>query len=146
VPPLPAAKPTPAVPQPKPAAEKPLLPVGASKPTVSVPQPKPAAEKPVPPPVPRPVPPLPAAKPTVSVPQPKLVAPVGMSAVELKRRIESVCGRAAREVEVVAQGGKDLQIHLKAANEAAAEQVWNRIKDMPELAPYKVDLRVTIQP
>lgn len=139
--PEPVVKPLPA-PLPLPASPRPerLPPVSTAlnmaAPGKSVPAPLPTVSEPV-----RlmPTPASPPAKPTTAS---TVVSPSS----RIKERIETLCGQAARQVQVISRGGKHLQIELAVASEAEAQRLSKVILDMPELAPYEVDLRVELRP
>jgi hypothetical protein len=65
---------------------------------------------------------------------------------QIKQRIVAVCGSTARSVSVAPRGGKHLQISVTVQTEAEAQRLSEKILDMPELAPFEVDLHVELRP
>ena len=66
--------------------------------------------------------------------------------VRLKQRIETVCGKAARDVEVLPSAGKDLTVRLKTRTTADGQRVSNLVLRLPELTTYRVTLDVQVVP
>jgi hypothetical protein len=64
--------------------------------------------------------------------------------VRLKKRIEVVCGKAARDVQVLAPSPATLLVRVKAVNRAEGQRLPDQIFLLPELEPYQVDLEVKI--
>lgn len=62
----------------------------------------------------------------------------------LAQRIETVCGGAARNVEVHLCSANSLYIRVHAPNAAVGQQLGARILKMPELKPYQVSLEVKL--
>jgi hypothetical protein len=67
-------------------------------------------------------------------------------AARLKRRVEVVCGGAAKGVEVHVRSATSLLICLKAPSTAVGEQLAGKVLSLPELGPYQVDLEVKTTP
>ena len=108
----------------------------------------------------RPVPPPPAAAHTVPPPQPAAHpattfvvdrtsvaagAPVtAASAAKIKQQVERVCGRLAKQVEILTTD-KGLTVHVKCADAAAAQKITDRVlTDVPEMADTKVKFEVEV--
>src|SRR5262249_22955311 len=87
-----------------------------------------------PPPVPRaaPNPPPPA---TPSQPPARARAPTLAS---LKANIERVCAGRGRDLDVQVRGPGSLLVKVKVRQAADAEDLANRISQLPELGPYQV--------
>ncbi len=83
-----------------------------------------------------PAPPLAPAAPVPSGPT------AAISCELLRQRVLSVCGMAARDVRVVAEGGDRLTVHITLMDSAAGERLSRQILAMPELGPFRVFLQV----
>jgi hypothetical protein len=64
----------------------------------------------------------------------------------LRRRIEGVCGRSARSVEVVAVSDREVEIRLRVASLEDGGRLSSQIVNLPELAKYRVDFQVRVGP
>jgi hypothetical protein len=62
----------------------------------------------------------------------------------LREQVERACGVGARDVRVLRRSASDLLVQFKVRNEAEAEQLAERVLSMPELAPYHLDLDVSV--
>jgi len=80
-----------------------------------------------------------------AAPQPTSV-PSALVRHQLKQRVEAVCGKAASDVEVNVQPNKRLVVQMKARTKDEGEQLGLRIMALPELAPYQVDLAISVKP
>ena len=63
---------------------------------------------------------------------------------KLKRRIESVAGRAAREVEVVRRADNGLEIRFKVATVEEGEKVSAKLVGLSELEPYQISFQMQL--
>ncbi len=79
----------------------------------------------------------PAAAPKTPALTPQVLA-------QLKQRVETVCGSRGSKVEVVARGGNSLLLRFAVRNEADGQALGRQIMNLPELAPYQVDLKVEV--
>jgi hypothetical protein len=69
------------------------------------------------------------------------------SPAHLKKRIESVCGKTVRGVEVVPQGPGSVLVRLKARTAEEAKRASEKVLAMPEVAPpFQVQLQTTVEP
>jgi hypothetical protein len=77
-------------------------------------------------------------------------APKVASATPLQQRVtqrvEAVCAGRGRDVRVVIRPDSTWEISLKAASAQDARELWTKIQDLPELAPFKVSLKVQVEP
>lgn len=64
------------------------------------------------------------------------------SPLKLKRRLERVCGMAAREIHVMGDSASGLRIRIKARNEEEGQRLFDQVMQLPELAPYQVKLQI----
>jgi hypothetical protein len=64
----------------------------------------------------------------------------------LKRRIESVCGRAVRDVEVVPQSGSSVRVRFTLRNRGKGDEVCARIMAMPEFEAYHISFEMQADP
>jgi hypothetical protein len=62
----------------------------------------------------------------------------------LRSRIEQACAGKGHDLEVYARGPDSLLVRVKVAKAADAEQVANRISQLPELAPYRVSFEMRV--
>lgn len=77
----------------------------------------------------------PATAPTVS---PEVVA-------QVKQRIERSCGSKVRDLTVTASGKNQLDLHFCVKTESDGQLLGVQVLKMPELAPYKVELKVEVK-
>jgi hypothetical protein len=73
--------------------------------------------------------------------------PTGGEAVPvavLQRRVEQVCGRAAKNIEVVALSDNKVEVRFIVVSARDGEQLSARIVAIPELAPYQVSFQVRL--
>lgn len=114
--------------------EEPVKPVRATvKPTAEPAKAMPVAEPMVPLPRPAPMPPAPIAMTTPA-------------STALKQKVEKACGKLARDVQVTSDVAKGLNIIVKCANSDVAQQVTERVLQLPELLDPKVKLEVYVGP
>lgn len=62
----------------------------------------------------------------------------------LRGRIEAVCGKLAKDMEVKPDSPTSLQVRFKVRTAEDGERLGMKIMQMPELAPYKVSLDVQV--
>jgi hypothetical protein len=55
----------------------------------------------------------------------------------LVQAIEMECGPAVRDVAVEVRSSTEAHVRFRAASKAEADQCWDQIKQLPELAQYK---------
>jgi hypothetical protein len=67
-------------------------------------------------------------------------------AAYLKDRIVQACGAGARDVVVIPESDINLQVSMKVHDIAAGVRLWPQVKDIPELAPYGVSLKMQVEP
>jgi hypothetical protein len=72
--------------------------------------------------------------------------PSPLAAQQVKQQVEAVCGRRGRDIRVIAQPDSGWDISLKAASAEDAQRMWTEIQAMSELAPYRVSLKVQVEP
>jgi hypothetical protein len=84
------------------------------------------------------VPPVPAGTAAATRPAPAL------DVRKLKRRIESVAGRAAREVEVVRRADNGLEIRFKVATVEEGEKVAAKLVGLSDLEPYQISFQMQL--
>lgn len=81
--------------------------------------------------------------------RPAPVPPVAVSPQQvselIKQRIETVFRGSVRDVNVRATSDKQLRITLHVVRPSEGQAIGKRIMDLPELAPYQVDLQVPLQ-
>jgi len=66
---------------------------------------------------------------------------------QLKRHIETACGRGIRNVQVVLAAQKHVMVRFTTRTEADAARYAVRIREMPELAAFTIDdVAVTLMP
>lgn len=70
--------------------------------------------------------------------------PVAFSPQQLKELIFRACGQHAPSVEVAFKSPKELEIQLRAHNQAEAARLARIIMQIPELLAYRVDIRVKV--
>jgi hypothetical protein len=63
---------------------------------------------------------------------------------KLKRRIELVCGRTARDVEIVPHPDNGVEIRFRVASVEDGERVSAKMMALPELAPYQVSFTMKL--
>jgi hypothetical protein len=64
-------------------------------------------------------------------------------AAGMKAAIERACGPRIRDVRVeVQQGSNAVVVQFVAQNTDEATRYWDRIKTLPELQSYRVDVKV----
>jgi hypothetical protein len=132
----------PAPPTPKPVVRQPVAPrpvvpqLVASEPLA----PKLAPPEPL---IPSPPPPKPAphSSPTLSR---TTWSAWPVSPTDLKQRVESMCGRLAKDVQVQTQRDGSVLVKVKVANTAAERQLTNKILTIPELTAPNVHLEMVI--
>ena len=66
--------------------------------------------------------------------------------IQILKRIEETCGGAARDLRVQSAGDNQCTILCKVRNKTEGQEIGRKIMNLPELAPYKVDLQVQVQP
>ena len=71
---------------------------------------------------------------------------VVLTPAQLKRRIETTCGRSVRQVLVASQGPRNLQVRLTVRSEDEGQILSRKVLEMPELAAYEVNLSVEVKP
>jgi hypothetical protein len=64
----------------------------------------------------------------------------------LKDYIRTACGGLAERLEITLHPGNRLQVHFRVKNDADVESLGRKIMDLPELAPYRVSLDITVSP
>jgi hypothetical protein len=64
----------------------------------------------------------------------------------LKDYIRTACGGLAEGLEITLHPGNRLQVHFRVKNDADVESLGRKIMDLPELAPYRVSLDITVSP
>jgi len=69
-----------------------------------------------------------------------------LSTQTLKRRIETACGKQANVTQVALLPNGHLAIEVRVHSERETDSVSTRIFGISDLAPYHVDLKVTIEP
>jgi hypothetical protein len=84
------------------------------------------------------------SKGAVKTPGLPTVSPPVVGMTQMKEQIERVCGVGAMDVHVVRRSATNLLVHFKARSEAEGEQLAERVLTMPQLAPYHLDLDVTV--
>jgi hypothetical protein len=62
----------------------------------------------------------------------------------LKRRIESVAGRAAHDIEVVPQPGNGVEIRFRVASVGEGEKLSAKFVGLPELEPYQISFKMQL--
>jgi hypothetical protein len=138
---LPAAAPA-KVAAPHPAVQ-PVVQVADWKGKETAPMPTPPVAMPAVPAPPAPA--LPAGSIVMGAADTPPPAPARAMVAPLKQRVLATCGRAARDVEVIARSDTNLVIRLKVQDVPTGERVGPQILAIPELEPYQVDLEVQIQ-
>jgi hypothetical protein len=83
--------------------------------------------------------PSPAARPVA-------VASPAPSREALKRRIEAVCGRAVRDVQVVPHATGSVQIRFTLRDRSKRDEVCSKILSMPELEAYHISFQMQTEP
>ncbi len=76
---------------------------------------------------------------------PSAARPSATTLAHLKQRIEAACGSGSHDIQVMSRGAKDLQVVVTVKSEAEAQRLSAKILEMPELAPYEIDLRVELR-
>lgn len=64
----------------------------------------------------------------------------------MQRRIQQVCGAAARNVEVVSDAPQSLRVRFQVRSLGDAEKVSREVLNLPELLPYQVAFEVQVGP
>jgi osmotically-inducible protein OsmY len=101
---------------------------------------EPQEEEPAPAPVPRS---RPLNQPVVSNMVPAVPAShTPVNAANLKKRVESICGKLALEVRVTQALNQELKCEIQVSNVAAEEQLIPRLLAMPEVTAGQVRLEV----
>lgn len=81
--------------------------------------------------------------------KPAAVKPVKVSPDQLadliRQRIETAFRGSVRDVMVQAKSEKELQIRLSVVRASDGPAIGRKIMNLPELAPYKVDLQIPVQ-
>jgi hypothetical protein len=140
----------PAPPTPKPVVRQPVAPrpavpqLVASEPLApKLAPPEPLIPSPPQPLIPSPPPPKPAphSSPTLSR---TTWSAWPVSPTDLKQRVESMCGRLARDVQVQTQRDGSVLVKVKVANAAAERQLTNKILTIPEITAPNVHLEMVI--
>jgi hypothetical protein len=124
------------------------------------PTPKPVVRRPVAPPLVEPeplAPKLAPPEPLIPTPPPPRPAPHHslmhsrttwsawpVSPLDLKQRVESMCGRLAKDVQVQTQRDGSVVVKVKVANAAAERQLTNKILTIPEITAPNVHLEMVI--
>ncbi len=67
-----------------------------------------------------------------------------VSPTDLKQRVESMCGRLAKEVQVQTQRDGSVLVKVKLVNAAAERQLTNKILTIPEITSPNVHLEMVI--
>jgi hypothetical protein len=62
----------------------------------------------------------------------------------LKHRVESVCGAAAADVDLVVRSATDVLVKFRVRDAVEGERLAGKVLSMPELAAYHVDLEVKV--
>jgi hypothetical protein len=84
----------------------------------------------------------PSAWPFVTPPPP----PPSDAVLALKRRIEMICGRAVRDVQIVPQSGNAVQIRFTLRNRSKGDEIYSKIMAMPELEAYHISFEMQADP
>lgn len=79
-------------------------------------------------------------------PEPEPASTASVSPELLTQRIAAVCEGLGRDVQVKVVSNTDLEVSVKARRADMVERLSMDILSMPELGPYKVDLKVELQP
>jgi hypothetical protein len=79
---------------------------------------------------------------------PQAVPEVAAASLEdlLKQRVAMACGPAGRDLEVVLRSTTHVTVDLKASNRATAQQLSRKVLQLPELEPYRVSLKIQVEP
>jgi hypothetical protein len=64
----------------------------------------------------------------------------------MKRHVEVACGAAVRDAKVTLNPDSSWEIDIKVSNAEDGVKAWTKIKELPELAPYKVSVKVHVEP
>jgi hypothetical protein len=59
--------------------------------------------------------------------------------------IEKACGRGSHNIQVVLGDTNSATVHLTAATEEEACQLWDKIQQLPELLPYRLEVNVRLR-
>ncbi len=70
--------------------------------------------------------------------------PTNPQTTHLKQRIADSCAIPLRNVELLFTSASDVEVKLQARNQAEANTLAERVLQLPELHPYKVDVKVQI--
>jgi hypothetical protein len=66
--------------------------------------------------------------------------------VQILHRIEQVGGPAVHDARIQSAGGNQCVIQLKVRSRQEGQEIGQKIMNLPELAPFKVDLQMQIEP
>jgi hypothetical protein len=64
---------------------------------------------------------------------------------QIKKRVESTCGKKGRKVDLKVLPNHEVQVRFSVRTEADGQELGRQIINLPELAPYKVDLKVSVE-
>lgn len=65
-------------------------------------------------------------------------------AIQMRNHIVAACGIAPQNLQVQFKSDSDLEIRIAARNQEEANTLAQRVFQLPELLPYRVDVQVTI--
>ncbi|HTU89332.1 MAG TPA: hypothetical protein VMF69_04470 [Gemmataceae bacterium] len=84
----------------------------------------------------------PPPKPALAIPAPsRPIVPA-----ELQRRVQSICGRDAREVAIITQRDGNVLVKVKVANRTIEDQLSRKILDLPDMTSPQVRLLMEVGP
>ena len=66
--------------------------------------------------------------------------------VQIHKRIEELGAGAIRDLRMQTTGDHQCVIQFNVRSRAEGQEIGQKIMNMPELAPFKVDLQVQVQP
>jgi hypothetical protein len=65
-----------------------------------------------------------------------------LALTRLRQRVKMVCGRMARDVQVIALPDRGMRVVVRVEDEAVEKQLRPRIMELPELASPAVELGI----
>jgi hypothetical protein len=65
---------------------------------------------------------------------------------QILRRIDELGGPAVHDVRIQSAGGNQCVIQLKVRSRQEGQEIGQKIMNLPELAPFKVDLQMQVEP
>jgi hypothetical protein len=65
---------------------------------------------------------------------------------QILHRIDELGGPAVHDVRIQSAGNNQCVIQLKVRNRQEGQEIGQKIMNLPELAPYKVDLQMQVEP